>query len=184
MDSTTLSIEIVGHQWKNSSSFVCRSTNIIEFKFSWHRHESTHFVSRSSFFSIELIYLVFRFPNAQSLYLLLSHGRQWLDVNSMDSHRNTPLHVHCQNQPDPKIVRILLHFGAHLDSMNSDRRTIVDIVRQKPTILSVVQPIVVPLNLKCLCAHLILKANLTEKFLDENFSTSFKHFLLLHGTVN
>lgn len=104
----------------------------------------------------------------------------------MDSDRNTPLHIHCQNQVDPKIVQILLHFGAHLDSINVKDRTIVDMVREKPTILSIVQPIVMPSKLKCLCAHLILKMNLnlTREILDETFSTTLKDFLLLHGTVN
>lgn len=127
----------------------------------------------------------FRFPNAQGVYLLLTHGAQWLDVNTMDSMGNTSLHIVCkETTPNQKVIGLLLYFGAHLDCRNKDRKQPADYVLRQPHVLALLRPKVEPSRLKCLCALKIIQEKLKD---DQGLSllpSSLQTFLHLHGYVS
>ncbi|CAF1120648.1 unnamed protein product [Adineta steineri] len=95
-----------------------------------------------------------QFPNRSALQLLLIYGRNSLDINARTRYGNTPLHIVCQNTPDPTIIEILNNAECHIDCVNNQNKTPLDYLTN-PQIIRILQPTPRPTALKCLCARLI-----------------------------
>ena len=57
-----------------------------------------------------------------------------LDVNSVDSYKNTPLHIACE-EGNPEVVKMLLNAGANRSMQNKDEKTPVELA--KPDLLRI-----------------------------------------------
>ena len=87
-----------------------------------------------------------------TVQLLLNCGA---DIDARDARRNTPLQVLVGNssEPDEALVNLLCDRGAHLDCVNADGETALDIgssLKIKALLKARMQ-----ISLKCLCARLI-----------------------------
>lgn len=83
------------------------------------------------------------------------------NVNAMDAIGNTPLHTLASNSTDcnETILQLLCDAGAHLDYTNALSETPIDITFKSNTkrLLQEKKKI----NLKCLCAQLIRKCDIS-----------------------
>jgi hypothetical protein len=120
----------------------------------------------------------FRFPNESGLRLLLTCGSRWLDLDAIEPfHGNTPLHIICYRTQDRKIIELLLNAGCHIDCVNKHGKSPIDYVKNKQT-RTLLSTKSAPLNLKCLCARMIVKKRLNIN----TFGTSaLNKFIILHG---
>jgi hypothetical protein len=121
--------------------------------------------------------IVFRFPNESGLRLLLACGSRWLDLDAIElTNGNTPLHLICHGSQDRQIIQILLNSGCHIDCVNKHGKTPVNYIKNLQT-KSLLVPKSIPLNLKCLCARIIVHQQLNTNYL----GTSLNKFLHIHG---
>ena len=86
--------------------------------------------------------------------MLLNYGA---DIDAMDAIGNTPLHALVGNssEPDEALVNLLCDQGAHLDCVNAEGKTALDIA-SSPEIATLIRNRM-QISLKCLCARLIRK---------------------------
>ncbi|CAF3480721.1 unnamed protein product [Rotaria sp. Silwood1] len=126
------------------------------------------------------------FPNLSTTRLLLTYGKQWIDLDAINTIGcDTALHVisRCSkrdtNTNPVAIVELLINAGAHVDCVNqygetplsvAIRNEIKDFLRLKQ----------IPSSLKCLCARLIAKHQLAYECLWPT-QTPLNTFVLLHG---
>ena len=57
-----------------------------------------------------------------------------LDVNAVDSYKNTALHIACE-EGNPEVVKLLLNVGANRSMLNKDEKTPIEIA--KPDLLRI-----------------------------------------------
>ena len=83
------------------------------------------------------------------------------NVNAIDTIQNTPLHVFVSSRMvcDENILNFLCEYGAHLDCVNVLRESAIDLADNVNTIQLLKSKM--KLSLKCLCAQLIQKNNLS-----------------------
>ena len=129
------------------------------------------FVSnKSSIISFDI-----RYPSLETARLLLQCGA---DINAVDSRGNTPLHVFVSNETsndDEAIFRLICDSGAHLDSVNTLGETPCDCASD-PMIKQLLN-IQMQLNLKCSCARLIRRENLSFR---DQLALPLVHFVEKH----
>lgn len=94
------------------------------------------------------------------------------DIDSLDSKKNTPLHIVVQNNSIPNvfiIMDILHNFGAHLDYVNDNNQTPIDLIQPcQNEIIEHLKRKMGVRRLKCICAHLIQnKCLFYENFLSK-----------------
>ena len=119
-----------------------------------------------------------RFPNEAGLRLLLTYGSRWLDIDVMDSQGSTPLHIACRGRASPTMIEFLMHYGAHLDSVDAHGRTPISYTKRE-SIIKLLTPQSNVNQLKCLCARRIATEDLQSSWMDL-LSTKLKKFVLLH----
>lgn len=136
------------------------------------------------------------FPSAQVLKLLLECGA---DPHSLDSEKNSPLHLAAANRhfgtsPSPpansnsptagqqppsserdKIILLLLNAGAHLDQCNAMGKTAADLYKNGK-LYQVINPINYS-SLQCLCAKVIQKHRLPYK---DQLTPKLAAFVAIH----
>ena len=102
---------------------------------------------------------VCEFPSVDVIQLILEVGG---NANSLDSQKNTPLHIAAMNKPcKPEVIDILVDAGAHIDSVNADNKTPLSLY---PSSLQC--KLACPLNfitLQCLAARAIVKQGVPYK---------------------
>ncbi|KAF5269721.1 hypothetical protein FQA39_LY08644 [Lamprigera yunnana] len=106
------------------------------------------------------------FPQLDVIKLLLDCG---FDVNSRNSTNSTPLHVATSYNYNPWLIKLLLHYGGHIDALNC--------LGERPADILTINPlhgvyILDYISLKCLCATVIRKykiqyKNEVPKFLED-----------------
>jgi ankyrin repeat protein len=127
---------------------------------------------------------LFSFPNLATTELLLSYGRQWIDVNAVDIlSGNTALHFVCQSTHTDAlpIVKLLINAGAHVDCLNKQNKAPVDSVKITP-IKNLLQTYQKPSLLKCRCARYIVAHDLNYELIWPA-GTKLNSFLYLHGRI-
>jgi Ankyrin repeat len=123
-------------------------------------------------------FLLFRFPNKAGLRLLLTFGSRWLGINAMDSQGSTPLHIACQGEASHTMIKLLIHHGSHLDSVDTWGRTPVSYTKDE-NIIQLLTPRSKVDELKCLCARFTAKEDLKSSLMDM-LSADLKKFVRLH----
>ena len=100
---------------------------------------------------------LFRYPCIRTARILLQCGA---DVNAKSTKRLTPLHVFVSESThsDETILRLLCDAGAHLDYVNESGRTPLDITRN--THVKLFLQTKMTINLKCICARQVQRANI------------------------
>lgn len=93
---------------------------------------------------------------------------------------NTVLHISCQDDA-LHVVRFLIESGAHIDPMNINNQTPMDLA-QSNEIRNFFKSKQTPLNLKCLCARMIVKNKMSYELIWSEVSR-MNRFLFLHGAV-
>jgi ankyrin repeat protein len=102
-----------------------------------------------------------------------------LDIDAMDSHGSTPLHIAYRNGASLTIVELLLRFGCHLDSVDAHGRTPVSYTKDE-SIIQLLTPRSKVDQLKCLCARLAAKDDSKSSFI-ELLPSALKKFVRLHN---
>ena len=121
------------------------------------------------------------FPNLGIAQFLLTHCNRWIDINATESiSGNTALHISCQDD-SLAVVRYLLDAGAHIDSLNINEQTPLD-VAQTNEIRALLKSRQTPSRLKCRCARLIIAEKIPYEFLWPE-ETDMNKFLFLHGVL-
>ncbi|CAF3077052.1 unnamed protein product [Rotaria sp. Silwood2] len=126
------------------------------------------------------------FPNFPATRLLLAYGKQWIDLNAINTIRgDTALHIisrsskRVTNTNPIAVVELLINAGAHIDCVNEYGETplavaihneIQDLLRLKQN----------PPSLKCICARFIADQQLAYECLWPT-QTPLNTFVLLHG---
>ncbi len=115
-----------------------------------------------------------RYPCLHTVRTLLKCGA---NVNEINVVRDTPLHIFARNQDDcdETILQLLCDAGAHVDCVNALGETPVDIainLNTKQLVKSKMK-----LSLKCLCARLIQKNDISFHGI---ISTSLASFVDRH----
>lgn len=123
---------------------------------------------------VPFILLHFRYPCLLTVRTLLQCG---FDLHATDISGNTPLHVFVSstNTCDETILELLCEAGAHLDYANILGQTPVDVAFNNHTKQLLKSKM--KINLKCLCARLIRKMNLSFR---EKLSLSLVKFVQIH----
>lgn len=130
------------------------STGADDFRFDhMHRYMSTHL----DILNI-IQYLIYRYPCFHTARLLLQCGA---DIDTTTFEQNTPLHILVSNSDtyDESILQLLFDTNAHLDYANESGKTPIDVA-----INSNIKQLLkarMTLSLKCLCARLIHKNNVS-----------------------
>ena len=119
-----------------------------------------------------------RFPNESGLRLLLACGGRWLDLDAVESSGNTPLHIICQRNKDPEIIKLLLRCGSHVDCVNKNGKTPFDYLNGEQ-IKALFPTRASPARLKCLCARILVHKSFNTDTSNALTST-LKKFVLLH----
>ena len=129
---------------------------------------------------IDDVFCFRRFPNESGLRLLLACGGRSFDLDARElSFGDTLLHVICKRNKDPKIIKLLLNCGSHIDCVNEageipldylDEQQIKAIFTTRPT----------PHRLKCLCARMIVNKSFNIDT-SSALTSTLKKFVLLHN---
>jgi ankyrin repeat protein len=106
--------------------------------------------------------LSFSYPCPLTVRLLIGCGA---NVDVLDVHRNTPLHLVVQNNDVPEkvvpVVDILCQAGAHMDHVNSGGETPLELVASDQNeVLQHLKETMGVRPLKCLCARLVQREDL------------------------
>ncbi|CAF2704452.1 unnamed protein product [Rotaria sp. Silwood2] len=125
------------------------------------------------------------FPNLAATKLLLTYGKQWVDVNATDAILDdTALHLVSRsskqdtNADSLTIIKVLLNEGAHVDCMNENGQTPLAVAKQSQ-IQNLLQSKQSPPRLKCLCTRLVVDQKLDYERLWP-VQTHLYSFILLH----
>ena len=102
-----------------------------------------------------------KIPLHKAIVLLLDHG---CTVHCEDKDGNFPLHLAVKLQEDTAIdcIRTLLEYGAHLDAVNFDNKTAIDVCDSEDMVqgkaLSELQPLLFQhTTLQCLASRVLIK---------------------------
>lgn len=128
-----------------------------------------------------------RFPSLSTVRVLICYGRRWIDLDAVDKVLgNTALHKISEswlfvvdNQQQKAIIELLVRAGAHVDCVNANGQTPLDIATNDETRNLLRSKQTLP-RLKCLCARLINEQQLPFNNIWPS-STPMNTFLHLHG---
>ncbi|CAF1573840.1 unnamed protein product [Rotaria magnacalcarata] len=127
-----------------------------------------------------------KFPNLAATRLLVCYGMRWINLDAVDQvQRNTPLHNISQSwmyddRNDKKsIIELLINAGAHIDFVNANGYTPIDVATDDETRTLLRSKQILP-RLKCLCARAISHERIAFDDLWP-MSTPMNTFLRLHG---
>jgi Fem-1 family protein b len=113
------------------------------------------------------------FPNTKLLDFLLMCGA---NVNCIDIRGDTPLHYSLDcSKPDPKVIRILLDNGGHIDLCNRSGVSPYDLLLRAPFLGINPFPY---MSLKCYAARAIARHNIPYK---DEIPQILEEFIPLHG---
>ncbi|CAM4863346.1 unnamed protein product [Rotaria socialis] len=129
---------------------------------------------------------VLKFPNLAATRLLVCYGMRWIDLDAVDQvQRNTALHnisqswMYDDSKDKKSIIELLINAGAHIDFVNANGYTPIDVATDDETRTLLRSKQVFP-RLKCLCARAISDERIAFDGLWP-MSTPMHTFLRLHG---
>ncbi len=105
-------------------------------------------------------------------------GSRWLDLDAIGSLGDTPLHIICKRNRDPKIIKLLLNSESHMDCVNKDGKIPLDYVNEKE-IKALFTAKSSPDRLKCLCARIVVNKHLNTGT-SSALTSALKKFVSLH----
>ena len=114
--------------------------------------------SNTRSFLFRLLCLCVSYPSLITIRVLLQCGA---DVNGTDFRQSTPMHIFVSNTEDgyESIFELLFQANAHFDYTNDSGEIPLDLVRNAN--LKRLLMMKTRINLKCLCARLIQKENIS-----------------------
>lgn len=125
-------------------------------RFSFYFHLNVSLFSNSKYAGCQ-------FPSAPLAELLLKVGA---DPKAKDDEGNTPLHLAAgADPPDPTLITTLLRHGAHIDSVNAEKKTMESILRRRMH-PSIVNPVKYK-SLACLAAKSLAQNTKKDYYVDQ-----------------